>query len=670
MLKRLILVLAVVCLAIAPVISQSSVGLELPDEYILEFKYDNPEAGSVSIAGPFQGWDKEKTPMSKEDGVWVYRMKVTPGDNITFKYVVDGEYLSSMEGLAPATTEDGYGGKNGVVAVADIVPSGDDEEVFRSKITFGTYTQIYSNTEFLTSSIAPDEGGNTIRGLETDFSDLVTKSYWKLTADILPGISTFLEIKAFDGAVNLYRQSPDASADPENLVEPEITVIDGIENLGSALFAPFHGINSNALPELGHFKASLKTGVIDFSTGYKYAKSDRTTRELLYKTFSNDASANDGYLEISNGADIRTITDDVTLDILLGLTKRDGGHGMYSWIDLGIADYVVSLSYNTLANRLADNPLRYYFFDARHTVGIGVNAPIEKDLLSIKFEGLTTIDAAKPYNVDQALAFALSGDFSLGSIFKTGFYTKWAGNDVNTLFGENDSLESGKFMAGISPSTRPIDLFQVGVNYDIELDHLFSVDLTNKFNPYLNLYLGSVIGIDTIINGYSKMELTASEFSFSEAGGSVVMKELAEEVTSVAVGYIYKASEAQPHEVYANTRLVNLAEALPTLDFDLGWKSDDITFVTRAGISEKVKTSLSLIGRVGAGQSSPFGAALGGAITLPENLRNGVVFMQLGYDFSPFSEKESEAIEFEDNFVKNVGGEGRGFMSFGLVWNF
>lgn len=667
--KKALLILFIMLTALVPGYTESSVGLELPDEYVLEFRYENPDAQQVNIAGPFQGWDTQKTPMTLEEGVWVYRMDVQPGDTITFKYVVDGEYLSTMEGLAPATTEDGYGGKNGVVAVADLVPSGKDEDIFRSKITFGTYTQVYSNTEFLTSSIAPDEEGNTLRGLETDFSDLVTKSYWKLTADILPGISTFLEIKAFDGSVNLYKQVPDASADPDNLLDPEVTVVDGLENLGSAFFAPFHAFNGNALPELGHFKAGLKTGIVDLSTGYKYAKSDQSTRELLFKTFTNESSANDGYLELANGSQIRELADGITLDVLLGLTKREGGHGMYSWIDLGLADYTVSLLYNTLANRLDGNPLRYYFFDAKHTLGLGVTAPIVKDMLTLKFEGLTTIDAATAFDAAEGFVVGLSGDFNAGDVFKTGFYAKWAGNNVTTLFGENDTLSSGTFKAGVSPSTKPVDLFQFGLNYDLETDHLFAGTLVNKFNPYLNLYLASALGLDATVSGYAKMEL-ASEFSLTEAGGSVAVAELSDSIASLGAGYGYTAADAQPHAVYANARLVNLATALPTLDFDLGWKGDDITFVTRAGIAETVQTSLSMIGRLDEGQTSPFGAALGGAITLPESLRAGVVFMQLGYDFSPFSGKENAAVEFEDNFVKNLGGEGRGFMSFGIVWNF
>ncbi len=702
--KKLVLVVTALLLAVLPVVAQSSVSLELPDELVLVFRYENADAATVNIAGPFQGWDPEATPMEQvEPGIWEYRLDVTAADSITFKYVVDGEYLGSMEGLAPSTSEDGFGGKNGVVAVADMAAAGGaDDDVFRTSLTFGSFTQFYSDTSIRTTSIAPGDDGDFLKGFEMDNSIFKAASYWKYTAGILPGIDSFIELKAFDGTITIFEQAPDASADPDNILDPAVTIEDGLENIAEALFGPFHTFNGDAQPELGHFKAGITTPFVEFSTGYKNAKSDESSRELMYETFDNGASANDGFFEIANGAEISEFGG-LTLDVLLGLTKRAGGHGMYSWIDLGVAGFDISIAYNTLANRLDDDALRYYFFDARHTIGLGLDAAdLVPDLLSLKVEALTTIDALETYDAADDIVAGLAGDLTLSDIFSSGFYAKYAGNGVVTLFGDDSTLDAGLFKAGISPVSKPIELLQVGANYDLEVDNEFAGDLEHDINPYLNVYLASVLGLDITVGGFSNLALVGSDFSFVDAGGTVSVKdvailseiglgytykqdaadtgyfnvatgELIPVISTVYAGYDYTAEALDQGAAYLGTEIVGIAEAIEGINVDFGWKAQDVSMMAQADFVNDFAANLGAIVRLADGETSPFGVALGGNVTLNDAWKKGIAFLQMGYDFDPYGGINDGKIDFDEdspNYLENVGGQGEAFVSFGITWNF
>lgn len=693
--KKALLIVTALLLAAIPVFAQSTVSLELPDELELVFRYENADAESVNIAGGFQGWDQEATPMEEvEEGVWEYRLAVSKSDNLTFKYVVDGEYLSSMEGLAPATTEDGFGGKNGVVAVAELAAAGGEEDdVFRTSLTFGTFTQLYSKTNFLTTSIAPGEDGEYMRGFETSNSDIVGKSYWKLTAGILPGIDTFLELKVFDGSIRVYEQAADATADPENQVDRIVTAADGLENVASALFSPFYSIGGDSRPEIGHFKAGLATGVVELSTGYNFAKSDESSRARIWQTFANDRDANDGYLEITNGEKIQTLGTDVGLDAMIGLTKRAGGHGIYSWVDVMLNDLTATVFYNSLANRLDDNQLRYYGFDAMHTIGLGTDIAIA-DLMDISVEAMTTLDPVKAYDPAEAIAAGFDGSLGLGDIFNTGFYARWAGSDVTTIFGDDNEgttgakLAKGVFLAGISPSTKPIDLLKVGVNYDFRTNHLFDGDalITNEWYsdsltantvhnlyPYIDLYLGSVLPVTIDVSGYSAMTLTTgpSDFSVRAAGGSVALKEIVPVLANVKLGYDYYKSNDDWGQIYGKVELTELAEGLDYINVDLAYLNENIVTVAHVGLAEKVKVDTSVVVRLADGETSPFGVALGGELTLPENWRGATTFLRMGYDLAPYSGDDATAdVSFDGNYPDSLGGQGEAFLSFGIGWDF
>jgi hypothetical protein len=82
----------------------------------VEFSIAAPGAGSVSIAGSFNGWDTQANPLQKEsDGRWKVVIPLTEGSH-TYKLIIDGNWTIDAEN--PNTVDDGYGGSNSFLEVS------------------------------------------------------------------------------------------------------------------------------------------------------------------------------------------------------------------------------------------------------------------------------------------------------------------------------------------------------------------------------------------------------------------------------------------------------------------------------------------------------------------------------------------------------------------------
>ena len=78
------------------------------------FTHADPGAGSVSLAGEFNGWSDSANPMTNKDGVWSLTLDLAPG-SYQYKFVVDGNW--KHDETNPSTTDDGFGGQNSLIEV-------------------------------------------------------------------------------------------------------------------------------------------------------------------------------------------------------------------------------------------------------------------------------------------------------------------------------------------------------------------------------------------------------------------------------------------------------------------------------------------------------------------------------------------------------------------------
>lgn len=82
----------------------------------VQLEFTNPSATTVCLAGTFNEWRPEATPMvALGNGRWVKQLALPPGQ-YEYRLVVDGEWM--CDPLARTTTPNPFGGFNSVLNVA------------------------------------------------------------------------------------------------------------------------------------------------------------------------------------------------------------------------------------------------------------------------------------------------------------------------------------------------------------------------------------------------------------------------------------------------------------------------------------------------------------------------------------------------------------------------
>ena len=86
-----------------------------PPRVVLELV--NPAAKQVFVAGSFNNWQPEQTPLSPAgNGRWAGGLKVGPGRH-EYLFVVDGKWLPDPN--AKESVENPFGGRNSVLTVSE-----------------------------------------------------------------------------------------------------------------------------------------------------------------------------------------------------------------------------------------------------------------------------------------------------------------------------------------------------------------------------------------------------------------------------------------------------------------------------------------------------------------------------------------------------------------------
>jgi hypothetical protein len=81
---------------------------------VAQLTLDAPDARTVAVAGDFNGWRPEATPLRRgEGGTWSVRLPLEPGRRYQYQFVVDGRWVTDPS--APAAADDGFGGRNAVL---------------------------------------------------------------------------------------------------------------------------------------------------------------------------------------------------------------------------------------------------------------------------------------------------------------------------------------------------------------------------------------------------------------------------------------------------------------------------------------------------------------------------------------------------------------------------
>lgn len=83
--------------------------------HVVHVEFNHPSVTAVSVAGTFNDWRPEATPMiPMGDGRWLKELVLPPG-RYEYLFVADGQWLADP--LAPATVPNPFGGLNSVLNV-------------------------------------------------------------------------------------------------------------------------------------------------------------------------------------------------------------------------------------------------------------------------------------------------------------------------------------------------------------------------------------------------------------------------------------------------------------------------------------------------------------------------------------------------------------------------
>ncbi len=83
-------------------------------QVVARLAYRAPLAREVAVAGDFNGWRPEAARMRRgQSGVWTVEIPLAVGKRYEYMFVVDGRWVTDPS--APASVDDGYGGRNAVL---------------------------------------------------------------------------------------------------------------------------------------------------------------------------------------------------------------------------------------------------------------------------------------------------------------------------------------------------------------------------------------------------------------------------------------------------------------------------------------------------------------------------------------------------------------------------
>jgi hypothetical protein len=110
--------LALVVLVVArPRHTAAPVVVESEAPVLVRFALAAPDARAVALAGDFNGWRPETTPLVRgAGGVWLAEVPLARG-SFSYSFIVDGKWVEDP--LADSWRAAGFGGRNAVVRVGD-----------------------------------------------------------------------------------------------------------------------------------------------------------------------------------------------------------------------------------------------------------------------------------------------------------------------------------------------------------------------------------------------------------------------------------------------------------------------------------------------------------------------------------------------------------------------
>ena len=373
------------------------------------FFYGNPRASEVLLAGDFTNWQDGALPMSKGDKGFSLTKTFKPTDELRYKFISDGNWTTDLK--APSFVDDGFGGKNSHVVIADML-GGDDNGAAKAKINFVSWSMFGVQGNYLTQSVTDASK----KGFDLDSVTLGMKSYNKFVGNFLPNCPVYIEIALAEKEMEDYAGNESEKLNylyrTNKYGEDIVSWEDGLKGLVNGLLANpvayLAKADSNAdgeassgsrpgpgsNPFLGHLKFGFNTPYINFMTGFNYAKPD-VRDAITWTTICSSWDAGyqhvGGFNQFSLGSKAVAALEEatgVTFDIGFAPNKtadRKGNkYGYWGWVGAKFNDWVIDFQSNGMYDGLMfDKPVEHDFI-------LGAKSTFNTDAgqLSVALQGL------------------------------------------------------------------------------------------------------------------------------------------------------------------------------------------------------------------------------------------------------------------------------------------
>ena len=366
------------------------------------FFYGNPRASEVLLAGDFTNWQDGALPMSKGDKGFSLTKTFKPTDELRYKFISDGNWTTDLK--APSFVDDGFGGKNSHVVIADML-GGDDNGAAKAKINFVSWSMFGVQGNYITQST----NDPSKKGFDLDSVNIGAKSYNKFVGNFLPNCPVYIEIALAETDLEDYSGEKKIKQiyARNKFGDETITWEDGLKGLVSGIFSNpvsyFANTTNNSdaskgpgsNPFLGHLKFGFNTPYINYMTGFNYAKPD-VRDAITWTTICSSWDAGyehvGGFNQFSLGNKAVAALEEatgVTFDIGFAPNKtadrRGSKFGYWGWVDAKFNDWVIDFQTNGMYNG------DYMFYQpVEHDFIIGAKNKFNTDAgqLSVALQGL------------------------------------------------------------------------------------------------------------------------------------------------------------------------------------------------------------------------------------------------------------------------------------------
>ena len=374
-------------LSVANIFADVSVKKLADGNVEVTFFYGNPRASEVLLAGDFTNWQDGALPMTKGDKGFTLTKTFKPADELRYKFISDGNWTTDLK--APGFVDDGFGGKNSHVVIADML-GGDEGGAAKAKINFVSWSMFGVQANMLTQSVTDA----TKKGLDLESVTLGAKSYNKFVGNFLPNCPIYIEIALAEREMEDYAGNTVEKLNyiyrKDRYGKDIVSWADGLKGLVNGLLANpvsyIAGTDTNAdgeglsgsrpgpgsNPFLGHLKFGFNTPYINFMTGFNYAKPD-VRDAITWTTICSSWDAGyqhiGGFNQFSMGNKLVATLEEktgVTFDIGFAPNKtadRKGlKYGYWGWIDAKFNDWVIDFQSNGMYDGLLfDKPVEHDF---------------------------------------------------------------------------------------------------------------------------------------------------------------------------------------------------------------------------------------------------------------------------------------------------------------------